>query len=399
MMKKTLVAVAALAATSSFAQVTLTGRADMQYSTYGASGSAWANTDMATRSRVVDGGSRITFATNEDLGGGLKAGVYCESGLNIDKGAATGQSGLAASSTSEWCSREGRVFIGNNTAELRIGRQNNWWGQGELNDTGSNKVGVDVSSNVFNNHGSGTTSTLNTRFDNTIKVVGGSDLGQFAGSEVWMSIPSAYEQAANSLTPSDRGQIVNGFTIKYSLGNLVAQIDAVNANTITSATANTFDRTMQRYGVGYKYAPGSIISGQYYAKERTDKSNAAAAYRNVGDYGQALTVNTGSAKDSGYIINLNHVFTNEVILVAQYARGNNVTTGQAATELADSGLVGYTLGGMYRLSKRTHLFAATNSIQNGANSNANFTGGGQNSGTVTNGSTVTLTNIGIQHNF
>jgi hypothetical protein len=282
---------------------------------------------------------------------------------------------------------------------LRVGRQNNWWGQGELNDTASNKVGIDVASNVFNGHGSGSTSSLNTRFDNTVKIVGGSNFGAFAGSEAWFAIPSAHEQAANALTPSDRGQIVNGFTIKYSMQQFVAQVDLVNANTITSSTANTFDRTMQRYGVGYKYAPGSIISGQYYAKERTDKTTPAAAYRNVGDYGQALTVNTGSAKDSGYIINLNHVLNNQVTLVAQYARGNNVQTGASATELADSGLVGYTLGGLYRLSKRTHVFAATNSIQNGANSNVNLSGSGQNSGTVTNGSTVTITNIGIQHNF
>ncbi|MFM1907572.1 MAG: hypothetical protein RLZZ591_1249 [Pseudomonadota bacterium] len=61
-MKKTLVALAALAATGAFAQVSLTGSYGMSYQKDNAGTTGFATTD---------GG--VTFAASEDLGGGLKA--------------------------------------------------------------------------------------------------------------------------------------------------------------------------------------------------------------------------------------------------------------------------------------------------------------------------------------
>jgi len=403
MMKKTLVAVAAIAATAAYAQttVTLSGRGQMEYSTFAATGSVNAANDYGVRNRLADNGSRITFAVNEDLGGGLKAGVYCETGFNMDNATANGQGNINNTAASEWCSRESRLSIGNDTAELRLGRQNVWWGQGELNDTGSNKVGVDVSSNVFNNHGAAGGVT---RVANTIKVVLGKNVGAFNGTEIYTNIESGNESAPAGTDPVTKGKNPMGFTLKYAFSpDLVSQIDYYSATgTATSSGVSSFDRTMTRWGLGYKYSPGSIVSAQYYTNERTDLSSTLATvntYRVTGDTNPTSTTNTGSAKNSGYILNLNHDFGNNFTAVAQYTRAGNITTGQSSTELNDSGVVAYTLGGLYRLSKRTHVFAAMNSLQNGANANANLSGGGQAAGTVSFGSTVSLTNIGLQHNF
>ncbi len=99
----------------------------MDVSTYSATGStAGAAYDLKSRTRVADTSSRIIFAATEDLGQGRRAGVYCETGINIDTANANGQAATANANTSEWCSREGRAFIGAGDFEFRLGRQNVW---------------------------------------------------------------------------------------------------------------------------------------------------------------------------------------------------------------------------------------------------------------------------------
>jgi len=96
-MKKSLVALAALAVSgAAMAQVTLSGRASIDMSTWQAVNStAGSASDLASRTRVADSGSRITFAVNEDLGGGMKAGLMCETGINVDNAERTGQSAVS----------------------------------------------------------------------------------------------------------------------------------------------------------------------------------------------------------------------------------------------------------------------------------------------------------------
>jgi predicted porin len=403
MMKKTLVALAAAAAAGAFAQsVTLSGRASMDYSTYAATGSTATGTDLASRARVNDTGSRITFSVSEDLGGGLRAGVYCETGFAMDTASAAGQSTIVSSaataSTSEWCSRDSRLSLGNDTVEFRIGRQNNFWQQGELNSSGSSLIGTDFSSALYNPLGNSFT-----RFDNTMKLVGGKNLGNFAGSEIYTAIATGIEAAAAGTVPTDRGATTTGITVKFASGQWVSQLDQVTVNTNYSSTTNvsSFDRNSMKFGVGYKYAPSSIVSLTYYTAERKDTSSAANAFSQAFDDSMTTTntTNTGSAKASGYYVNLNHNLGNGFTAVALYGRANNLQTGSSSTELADSGAVAYSLGGIYRLSKRTHLYGAVHSVKNDSASNLNMTAGGQNSGTITNGATVSITALGLIHNF
>jgi predicted porin len=96
-MKKTLIALAALAATSAFAQstVTLFGVADIGYGTHTTTGNVVTGGAAASikTAGVMDGanaGSRIGFRGTEDLGGGLKADFWVEQGISPTNGALFG---------------------------------------------------------------------------------------------------------------------------------------------------------------------------------------------------------------------------------------------------------------------------------------------------------------------
>ena len=85
-MKKSLIALAALAATASFAQssVTLSGAVDVAYATKAVTSGTGTNLGKATGvSEGQNTANRINFTMTEDLGGGQKAGAMVEMGLNI----------------------------------------------------------------------------------------------------------------------------------------------------------------------------------------------------------------------------------------------------------------------------------------------------------------------------
>ena len=76
-MKKTLVALAAIAATSAFAQstVTISGFGNLSYDLYSISQGKAASARASNKSedRLSDNSGRIIFSSNEDLGGGMNA--------------------------------------------------------------------------------------------------------------------------------------------------------------------------------------------------------------------------------------------------------------------------------------------------------------------------------------
>lgn len=83
-MKKTLIALAALASTAAFAQssVTLSGNISAAYER-----SEQAGVDGDAQITGYDGsGNRIIFSGTEDLGGGLKAGFHLQSRLDLSTG-------------------------------------------------------------------------------------------------------------------------------------------------------------------------------------------------------------------------------------------------------------------------------------------------------------------------
>jgi len=121
-MKKSLVALAALAATGAFAQssVTLSGTFDL--SVQNAKNDATSATTMAKNGMAS---SRIQFAGTEDLGGGMTANFLCDTDLTPNAGAAytSGSSGVntAASATASLCNRIGLVGVAGGFGRVDLG--------------------------------------------------------------------------------------------------------------------------------------------------------------------------------------------------------------------------------------------------------------------------------------
>ena len=112
-MKKTLIALAAVAATgAAFAQssVTLYGVADAALTK-----STGSSAKLSSSSGMNNGTSRWGVRGSEDLGGGLKAGFNYEAGLSLNDGS-TGQSGGNYFSRAAWMNLSGGF------GELRLGR-------------------------------------------------------------------------------------------------------------------------------------------------------------------------------------------------------------------------------------------------------------------------------------
>ena len=368
----------------------------MDVSSFSAVGAtAGAASDLKSRTRVADTSSRITFAATEDLGKGRRAGVYCETGINIDTANANGPAATANANTSEWCSREGRAFIGTGIYELRAGRQNVWWTQGELNQAGSTFIGSDTATNIIN----GGVGVYGVRLENMIKVaVTG---GQFAGSEVYTGFMGAATGEAAAANVDAKGKY-QGFKLSYTAGQLVGMIDHQSSKSSPTATAsstaigsNSFDRTATKVGLGFKYTPTSLVSVQMWNKERTDVTNGAATFV------QTVTVNNttaGNAKDSGYALNVKHDLGGGIMLHGQYAKANNIK-GTTAGEQANTGATAYTLGATYGLSKRTHLYGSFHKIVNKSAAIYGMTGGNYQSGSANAGADTKIIAVGMIHNF
>lgn len=111
-MKKTLIALAALASTAAFAQssVTLYGVADA-----GISKSTGSSTKFSSAGLMNNGNSRWGVRGTEDLGGGLKAGFNFEQGVNLQDGSLA-QSGPGPFSRAAWMNLSGGF------GEVRLGR-------------------------------------------------------------------------------------------------------------------------------------------------------------------------------------------------------------------------------------------------------------------------------------
>ena len=113
-MKKSLIALAALAATASFAQssVTVYGKANIGFQS--TNGSSTAVVDQPDGS-----GSRFGFRGTEDLGGGLKANFTLESGFNLNNG-----TNDKASADNQQFQRQSWAGLSSDSlGEVRIGRQ------------------------------------------------------------------------------------------------------------------------------------------------------------------------------------------------------------------------------------------------------------------------------------
>ena len=377
------------------AQATIYGRLSTAFDTWSATGATTtpATNDLNKRSRMYDNGSRFGLRINEDLGGGMRAFGNCETGINLDNAGIVNQSNVTNTGADSFCSREGHVGLGNNSVELRMGRQNVYWGD-FIQDVGANHM-VFGGVGVFTAASSGFVTAPAARQENTFMLVAAKDMGAFAGSSGWYSVINAAERG----TVNPTGDAM-GATLRYATGNWLSQLDyakVTNSLGDVSAVANR-NNTGLKIGAGYMYAPGSKITvhGAQMSREFTDATTNAAALAAIN-----AAAATGGGSQTGTGFQIQHALGGPMTMYASiFTLGdfNHTTRGS----VSETGASSWAVGLRYNLSNRTHLFGSMSQVTNGQLNAVNMSGGGYSSAAATGmspGVDQSSTAIGILHNF
>ena len=399
-MQKKLLALAvagALAPAAAMAQSTVEiyGRANLSLDNWKATGSSSGTGDFAARMRVVDSGSRLGFRVNEGLGGGMRAFVVMESGVNVDNGSTTGQSGAANASTGTWASRDSYLGVGGGWGDVRWGRQSIFWSNGVIAQTGANYINSAVDGLTTGGHGLVVIPVA--RQSNTLSY-NTPTMGGFNASLSYS--PSTTEGAAFTGTAQKKDAIW-GFTARYTGGALRAQFDWAKRDN-TSATlaipaTGVSENKAWKVGIGWAYAPGSQIS---YVHERLENQNIAAGVTTAG----GTMANAGDdLKVTIQLINWEHML-GQWQLLAQYAWAGEVK-GLSGVNTSNTKEKGFTIAAKYFLSKRTGAYMSYSTITNQANAWGDLSGGGFSSASATGlasanaGADLKVWGVGVMHNF
>jgi predicted porin len=334
-MKKTLVAVAALAAVSAFAQssVTLYGRVDagLFSSKSISTGGGTANPVRLSQTGIGNGNdvglttSRWGMRGTEDLGGGLKANFKVEGRLNVDDGTQNG---------SRLFNGETLVGFSGGFGTLKVGRV----------DTSFDDLrGIAVSKNTFDSawtpvgdsYGVGVGGYTG-RLNNSIKY----DSANFGG----VSGSLQYGFGENKSATLSAGSVISAH-IKYANGPLVVGYGfqsekAQVANNFATVTAtNPVGRVVTTghnaisaaYDLGVVALSGGINTSKLNARNQKDT-----------DYSLGVTMPLGAATIS-----------------AGFASSKTKTAGAKAGKGS-----GFALAATYALSKRTQLYTGLKSTNN-----------------------------------
>ena len=331
-MKKTLVAIAALAAfgaASAQSSVTLYGRIDASIGSVKTTTGGVTTSDPGVQIRSgAHTGSRWGLKGTEDLGGGLKANFVLEQGFNIDDGAqsagsvgaiAAGAPAGAPAVVARQFHRQAYVGLSGGFGSLNIGRQ------------------YDVTDNMYGLYdpfGYSGYSPMGYAFNVGCGAAGGS--GDCVGRQ---------DNTVMYSTPS-----MGGFS--------VAAIWAPGEDKTAVASAGRV------YGLMANYANGPIAAGLGW------QSNKAAGGRTRSDTNFGMSYDLGAAKlflqlesgknnntvgtgkDSGYGIGATMPL-GAVSLTAAYAAEKQKIAGGKVSDAKS-----FALMGRYDLSKRTYVYAA-----------------------------------------
>jgi predicted porin len=390
-MQKKLLAIAvagALAPAAAMAQSTVEiyGRANMGLDLYESKGAVDPTTDMKSRVRVFDFGSRLGFRVNESLGGGMRAFVVMETGVNIDSGSGNGQSGSANASTGFWASRDSYAGIGGNWGDVRFGRQSPFYGNGIIMQGGSNYINQAMDS-AFSF--SGALASPSGRESNVFSY----NSPTFGGFNFSLSYgPGASEGNAYSGGGTQGKEQVYVGTARYTGGPIRAQFDYGTRKDVGNVEGQ--DRNAWKVGVGWAYAPNSQISAIFGSIENKNIQTAFTA-------GGVTFAAIGSSPNADiWIVNWEHMF-GQLQVIAQYAKFNKIK--DLTVDPGNTDAQGFTLAAKYFLSKRTGVYASWNQIDNKDNAWYDISNGGSSSRATTSvanrGADPQIIAIGVMHNF
>lgn len=406
----TLAVAGALAApAAAFAQasnIQIYGRANLGLDNYSATGSAAGSAaDYKSRNRVYDAGSRLGVSGTEDLGGGLKALLLMESGVNVDNGGTTGQSGAPNPFTGTLSSRIGYVGLQGNWGRLTFGKDNVWWANYPQEQTGVNYVATGLS-NFYGLLGRGMQIGVS-RVSNLVQYA-----AQAGGVTAIVSYAANGESRPAGATADGK---LWGLTVQGQWGAFGAGYDWVKnwGNSSTGIASAQPSSTGNKLRAGWTYQPGGQIA-VIWSKVAQDNGGfgaitAAAAGLPLG-LGVALLPDAAatSLSQTSWGVSWEHVFGN-IQALAQWGKVNNITGCVTAGACNNTNATTWMAGLRYNLSKRTGVYVNYAAIRNDSNYNMDFVGGWITSAAYLGalpglpptsvGADPRLIGVGIMHNF
>jgi predicted porin len=352
-MKKTLVAIAALAATGAFAQsaVTITGTVDVGYNAYKATndtaniiGTTTANDEIKTTTYGANKSStpgaltsnRIIIAGTEDLGGGRSAGFTYEMPLNY----ATGASGLGGTA------RQSHINVADKTlGTVSLGRQYSpIFSAGAAFDAGGAN-NMSAGRTVYGKHTLVYAPTVD--------------------AKTTITAPDSFTRVDSSVMYTS--PTMSGVTVKLMTGKNTTTTDGAQAAAAGSgAAASRVDR-----GMSIAYANGPLaaqVATHYYENQATagmsTKATVAGASYDFGVAKLMASMNDSKSEASGAQTN-SYKGTQYGVTApfgafsafATYGKGKSDST--ASVRAYD--FKGTQAGLSYALSKRTNVYAAMGS--------------------------------------
>ncbi len=363
-MKKTLIALAAVAASSAAlaqSSVTLYGVVDLSLESV-------KNADTVTRVTSSNHTtSRFGLRGTEDIGGGLKGKFMLETGVGADTGTSGGESGNPDSDerTERFFDRAAWLGLEGGFGEIRLGRQ----------DTPIGAI-------------AGNTAILGAQAYDDLVIV-----GTFAGSS------SYYRRTDNAIT--------------YVLPKLADGLSAqLQYSTDVNGAEQADNDAGKHYGLSVQYAAGPIGAGLGYVTAKFDsdednKQKAILAY---------VSYDFGAAKVTGYLnqddqtdadkkrkvygVRVDVPVTDAFKAQVSFSQAKDInfglnTAGNAASSDNDAKILA--LKGTYNLSKRTSLYALFTHVSNDDGSNLRI--GGSDVARPDAGDSARGLAVGVVHRF
>ena len=370
-MKKTLVAIAALAAAASYAQVTITGNADVGYRSVNVSNNTAKNLKYFTHNNSST--SAIFFTVKEDLGGGLKANFFAEADFAPSKNALQNSSTTNNGFNYSGAFFNSEVFVGLEGAfgDVKFGAPNSPAMGAALTSTPfgtalgggySDTFGrLGANANVGANGYTGQASTARVvRHERSMVLTSPSFNGVSAQVEYAAKNSNATYTTTSStstgtnVTGNNNG--VSALALKYNQGPLNAMYYSGRvsgggaAGTISSAGSLTYNGiltgTTVKYDIfGANYTMGDVTG--YVGYTKTKSSQTATASASITD--------VEDSKSTNYAIKY-AVNGNLDLMANRISRSHNPTN--VIAYYANNGAATLTgFGADYKLSKMTNLYA------------------------------------------
>jgi predicted porin len=409
-MKKSLIALAALAATASFAQstVTLYGQADAAYT----SAKSGANTVTGIFG-AGRGSNFVGFMGSEDLGGGWKANFKLEAGYNLDNGVgassnannqATG--GLTTQSGAATAPQlNGATTPSTDRASLggAQGLTFNRWSYAGLSNAGVGEFRV------------GREYTPAFQAVLAADVVGSNGAGNSLNMTLMIS-----GQSANAVATAASAS--NGISYESpSLSGFKAKVQMFQGENPNTGVATTLNTAKNGDGTSYhlSYAAGPISAGYGATASKStavvgtttglglpgkyDLTTAYARYDfgvALATIGQATEKQAGSAATASDMKNASTIIGVRVPMGAITLNANYITSKYTVAGAATGEATQLAIQGMYAMSKRTDLYATYAVTDNSVGTTYGLGNGAGRMVTV-NGAAAKSTGmqIGMRHNF